>query len=51
VIDFVFTSEEGVLENLNINLPLGKSDHSVIEMECNLRSISDFKQKENPIQV
>jgi hypothetical protein len=45
VIDLVFPSEEGVLENLNINPPLGKSDHSVIEMECNLRSISDNKKK------
>jgi hypothetical protein len=45
VIDLVFTSEEGVLENLNINPPLGKSDHSVIEMECNLRSFSDNKKK------
>jgi hypothetical protein len=45
VIDLVFTTEEGVLENLNINPPLGKSDHSVIEMECNLRYISDNKKK------
>ena len=45
MIDLVFTSEEGVLENLNINSLLGKSDHSVIEMECNLRSISDNKKK------
>jgi hypothetical protein len=36
---------QGVLENFNINPPLGKSDHSVIEMECNLRSISDNKKK------
>jgi hypothetical protein len=39
----VFTSEEGVFENLNP--PLGKSDHSVIEMECNLRYISNNKKK------
>ena len=45
MIDLVFTSEEEVFENLNINPLLGKSDHSVIELVCNLRSISDNQKK------
>ena len=36
VIDLVFTREEGVINDLSINPPLGKSDHSVIEIECTL---------------
>ena len=46
VIDLVFTSEEGVIETLNIYPPLGKSDHSVIELDCKIRTSSDNQKKE-----
>ena len=45
VIDLVFTSEEEVINALHINPPLGKSDHSVIVLDCDISTSSENQKK------
>lgn len=35
LLDLVFTNEEGMVEDLRVTAPLGKSDHSVLEFKYN----------------
>ena len=45
MIDLVFTSEEDVINALHISPPLGKSDHSVIELDCKISTSSENQKK------
>ena len=45
MIDLVFTSKEEVINALHINPPLGKSDHSVIELDCKISTSSENQKK------
>ena len=45
MIDLVFTSEEEVINALHINPPLGKSDHSVIVLDCDISTSSENQKK------
>lgn len=45
VIDLVLTSEEEIISELNINPPLGKSDHSVIDFICTINEDIDSRSR------
>lgn len=45
VIDLVFTSEEEFISDITINPPLGKSDHSVIELICKISEETSVTKK------
>lgn len=43
LIDLIFTNEEHMISMLNVDSPLGKSDHSVISLQIHVESVQEEK--------